>query len=296
MRRAFTLIELLVVIAIIAILIALLLPAVQQAREAARRTQCRNNLHQLGLALHNYHDAFGLFPAGANRGWDTECNGWSLLAYILPFVDEAALYNAINFSGLACQMSNAGGCSASCTISANRTVAGRMLSQYLCPSAPPPYSNVEGVLGEVFYTSYTASAGPTSVDGGLPYTGATPLSTWVRIRDIRDGTSNTYLMGESGNLDGPCYQKYWINGWGWGQNRTITTTAWPINYDTRPPFPVCNLWGVGGCASFGSFHEGGAFFLMADGQVRFITENLDNATYIALATRAGNEVIDDEDF
>ena len=132
--RGFTLIELLVVIAIIAVLIALLLPAVQQAREAARRTQCRNNLHQLGLAMHNYHDTHGcLPPLNVGRHQDTggchqnrpPSTGWGVL--ILPFLDETALYNAVNMEQAV-------------YLDVNTTVSQSVLSQYNCPSEVRPRS------------------------------------------------------------------------------------------------------------------------------------------------------------
>ena len=132
MRHSFTLIELLVVIAIIAILIALLLPAVQQAREAARRTQCRNNMHQLGLALHNYHDTHGCFPMGDMGRTGAPCCGRGLPGVwgsaILPFIDETAVYNSINFGMWAYTGLNA----------QNATAARQKLNQYLCPSNSNP--------------------------------------------------------------------------------------------------------------------------------------------------------------
>jgi prepilin-type N-terminal cleavage/methylation domain-containing protein len=135
MRRGFTLIELLVVIAIIAILIALLLPAVQQAREAARRTQCRSNLHQIGLALHNYHDTHSAFPPGyISYSNDTAINNqWtSMFTMVLPFVDETALYKAYNFdTGTYYYGAAYGGKS-------NSTVTTSLLGQYTCPSDLPP--------------------------------------------------------------------------------------------------------------------------------------------------------------
>ena len=166
--------------------------------------------------------------------------------------------------------------------------------------APPPHTSGEGPLGTTHLTSYVSSAGPTT-SGSLPYTGVTPLSTWVRIAQIKDGTSNTYLMGESGNLAGPAYPKHWINAWGWGQNRHIVTTKFSINYDrgmpAKPRPAHCGTeWGLGACLSYGSYHEGGCFMLMADGGVRFVSENLDLNTHRALSTRANNEIVDDEDY
>ena len=128
-RRAFTLIELLVVIAIIAVLIALLLPAVQQAREAARRTQCRNNLHQLGLALHNYHDTHSTFPFGVCVvGYSGAYHDWSWASMLLPFVDEAAIYNSCNFSLRAWESNT--------LVPANKTSVMHALNQFLCPTSP----------------------------------------------------------------------------------------------------------------------------------------------------------------
>ena len=293
-RQGFTLIELLVVIAIIAVLIALLLPAVQQAREAARRTQCRNNMHQLGLAMHNYHDTHRCFPAGTFGQMATTSDGWSPHCMILPYIDEAAVYNALNFDGS--------------RLPGNITAAGQVLNQYICPSYSGTVAGYH-VTGSIYSgaTSYCSVMGSMTVaqangNWALYTNGVTTYCKCVRIRDIRDGTSNTFLMGESGNLWGSAYRKAWYNAYGWGCNRTVVTLAWPINYDLRwgeggePRPSSCNNYGVGGCMSFGSPHEGGAFFLMADGQVRFITENIDMATYRALGTRAGNEIIDDEDY
>ena len=146
MRRAFTLIELLVVIAIIAVLIALLLPAVQQAREAARRTQCRNNMHQLGLALHNYHDAHGTFPFGYIPRLGSQGSTWG--GMILPFVDETAIYNALNFDLPMDDPSRA-----------NRTAVAQTLEQFLCPS--DPYAGPS--IGGYWYDS----TGPQAVSNYL---------------------------------------------------------------------------------------------------------------------------------
>jgi prepilin-type N-terminal cleavage/methylation domain-containing protein len=273
MRKAFTLIELLVVIAIIAILIALLLPAVQQAREAARRTQCRNNLHQIGLALHNYHDTHSVFPPGEiTDGGSSYLHNWaSWQTMILPFVDEVALYNGFNFDiKLATKTSS--------------TVGQSLLGQYTCPSDDPPkvYSNTmggsyAGNCGTLFANAYRISSCP----GGCAAAGPLYACSSVRIRDIRDGTSNSMAAGEAlagqgaGGTD--CY---WARGYAWF---AVRATENPLN-------------GFSGASRFIGKHEGGAFFLFCDGQVRFLSENIDTSTYRALSTIAGNELIDDEDY
>ena len=298
--RGFTLIELLVVIAIIAVLIALLLPAVQQAREAARRTQCRNNMHQIGLALHNYHDTHGTFPPMSTRTLGTSRQGCaagentSLWVLVLPFLDETAMYNAFNFDLNATTRSGGNG-------AGNTTVCSSRLAQYLCPSdyfsaSATPY---EGNIA----STYRPCAAMRTADGrGLSHGSDQPGyicgdgSTWgvfalnssVQIRDIRDGTSNTWCVGEAHGSDNrnASYGGSWAVGiWG----RLEAKTRYSMNSFT---------WSgpVDGYNPFKSFHEGGGFFLFCDGQVRFLSENIDRTTYRSLATKAGNEIIDDEDY
>lgn len=206
----FTLIELLVVIAIIAILIALLLPAVQQAREAARRTQCRNNLKQLGIALHNYHDTHSVFPPyktwdrgvdcpGGPDGW-TNTGGYSWRVMILPFIDQAPAYNKIDFVNHHSQASCPGSTNSWGQIN-NVTMAG-----YICPSdetAPSNGSSTGANYAGVVSASAQAQLGATTTSGSITSqrlkaffqmdnTGATR----VTLTDIKDGSSNTIAVGE----------------------------------------------------------------------------------------------------
>ncbi len=207
-RRGFTLIELLVVIAIIAVLIALLLPAVQAAREAARRAQCINNLKQIGLALHNYQSSNGSFPMGNTKvliggGYNTWA-GWSAHAQMLPFLEQTAIYNAINFnfSGFAFAVP-----SESLGEYSNSTAAYTKINAFLCPSNPRSGGG-KGLyaLYAVAPTDYAASYGTTTNDlghvsvngqpGPGPSTGV--FGAWLSydLRDCTDGTSNTIAFGE----------------------------------------------------------------------------------------------------
>lgn len=192
-KRGFTLIELLVVIAIIAILIALLLPAVQQAREAARRTECKNKLKQLGLALHNYHDTSGRFPGNEvgcikqPGGAGTNCwEGWSGLAMILPYIEQANLYQQANFNHYWNNNSAAIN---------NRRVANTFLPAFVCPSDPNGGGKITGNSAPA---SYALSAGPASTWHLRNYQnpGMFTRESSVRMRDIKDGTSNTVMASE----------------------------------------------------------------------------------------------------
>jgi prepilin-type N-terminal cleavage/methylation domain-containing protein len=296
--RAFTLIELLVVIAIIAILIALLLPAVQQAREAARRTQCRNNMHQLGLALHNYHDTHCMFPPGtiAYRPYYSGTES-TWLTLILPFVDETSIYNAYNFN---LQAPAAG----------NSTSRGQAIAQYLCPSSVDASTPVSGSspnnFGRTNYAGVNSGActGVSTDHERYPDTNtiANYGGSWakqmgvlhpvqgVKVRDVRDGTSNTFAAGEiAWNSD---VLESDLNRWGYGRWGSACTRT--FRYHGINPSIMVNRNNFN--QSFHSHHEGGAFFLFADGQARFMSENMDLTTQRALATYTGNELIDDEDY
>jgi prepilin-type N-terminal cleavage/methylation domain-containing protein len=318
--RAFTLIELLVVIAIIAILIALLLPAVQQAREAARRTQCRNNLHQLGLAVHNYLDAQGCFPqAIVAKGVDLSCcwvdctQGYqstregqrtSWLAMILPYMDEASLYNAYNMDIRA-------------TEPQNTTVTRGQLAQYLCPSDRRPgqrsgnhaYFNYAGVDG-AWYRGHVNYGRPywgvfNNVwrpdkwlpDGGGECAQATVTQRGqgvLAIATIRDGTSQTLMAGEC------IYGNY---GWAGGNGETVHRTVGLGALEDQNITVGCGGATSSGSTRFNSRHEGGVFFVFCDGSARFISENIHSGCAAgnpnvlqSLASPNNNELLDDEDY
>jgi prepilin-type N-terminal cleavage/methylation domain-containing protein/prepilin-type processing-associated H-X9-DG protein len=186
-RPGFTLIELLVVIAIIAVLIALLLPAVQSAREAARRAQCTNNLKQIGLALHNYHQAVGSFPAGATvafqnappAGYGSDWGTWSCLSMMLPYLEQQPLYNAANFN-----WTNEYGTG----WNINYTVTFSKISSFMCPS--------DGVVGQSFLLNYEGSIGTSGSIGSGPSTGIFAGIQSYSIANVTDGTSNTVAFSE----------------------------------------------------------------------------------------------------
>jgi len=219
--RGFTLIELLVVIAIIAILIALLLPAVQQAREAARRTECKNNLKQLGLALHNYESTYGRLPAGCTfaavprgpngTGAGPNSFGPSYIAMILPFIDQAPTYNQLTWNG-----SSPGyvGEAAPSAGASNRIPAMGANPPTICPSffrygsqpAREKYNCYAGIAGAALPTSFTEVRICTTSSGtpGAPAVaivsggGMLPPNVWVKFRDVTDGLTNTMMIGEQG--------------------------------------------------------------------------------------------------
>jgi len=269
-RTGFTLVELLVVIAIIGVLIALLLPAVQQAREAARRSQCSNNLKQLGLALHNYHDTFLTFPYGVAD--HPSGYGWSTL--ILPQIEQANVYDLIADSGGSCACGPA-----------EQTV----IEGYKCPS-----STINDLSGEdCAMTNYRGNRG-AQVEGVLMDIGNVANGITCKMRDVTDGTSNTIMVGES--------EPHTPFGWDSNDNGTWNTgepfPIWAGGFNNRSNTLVrtrndkfINRWDSGGDDNAGSRHPGGAQFLFVDGSSHFIPETINLDTYQRLGYRADGEVI-----
>ncbi|GIX04206.1 MAG: general secretion pathway protein GspG [Planctomycetaceae bacterium] len=360
-RRAFTLIELLVVIAIIAILIALLLPAVQQAREAARRTQCRNNLKQIGLAIHNYHDAFGMFPLsydGSLPYWVKNTStsiasttlrqgGISWITASLPYLDQAPLFNQIAATGLFNTPYNVGtpGSGLGYDHPTVRQAAQTPLPVLMCPSNPQ--EKVHGNGGALFYFNNGSGWADGGGGGGTGYVGArtdytgnmgyvwagwkdcegtvpNPTPQWsspewvntysedwdnyprvrgcfwnrgsAKIAQITDGTSNTIAVFEN---------HHWNLKSNPSDMNRNTTWISPVNaidaLDARMNTDrTSNLKNNGWstwdddtrCTGWTSVHTGGAHCVMADGSVKFVSENIDWLNVQkAIATASGGEAI-----
>ena len=274
-RRGFTLIELLAIIAIIAILIALLLPAVQTAREAAARGLCQNQLKQMGLALHHYHDQFGRLPAA--RYDATSFTGPKSWVYrILPFLEQQALYSAANADFKAASLT--------------------AVPLFLCPSDPrdltqPFIGTVGAASGEFGLISYAGVIG-TQVFIHQPTDGIFDTSQVLgwHLSDIQDGTSSTLLIGERP----PSADLKW--GW-WGYSDYDNLLATDCNYPVYPNCPSPNLYSPGdfdnNCDSehFWSPHRDGGNWTFGDGSVRFIAYSGAAAT-VPLSTRSGGESVD----
>ncbi len=312
-RNAFTLIELLVVIAIIAILIGLLLPAVQKVREAAARSKCQNNLKQIGLGLHNYHDANGGFPAGfvasnPNAATNETQPGWGWSTYLLPYIEQNSLYSALN---LTLPVENSTG-------SANATNVLNVVRIYLCPSdsvgdTPIPvvnYLDPSSTITAFGPSSYAACVGNDACDvfDMHPLNGVFYCNSQTRLTDITDGTSTTILVGE--------------------RSRDQVEGIWagvPTNAELRPGprnqflatatisparggmvlvhGHLINAVGDadGGLDDFSSNHTGGANLLYGDGSIRFHTSvpsdnpdgsyTADSLLLQALTTRSGGEPV-----
>ncbi|MCA9083331.1 MAG: DUF1559 domain-containing protein [Planctomycetaceae bacterium] len=311
--RGFTLIELLVVIAIIAILIALLLPAVQQAREAARRTQCKNNLKQIGLALHNYHDIHNCFPPGytaRNISGSAMASaetgpGYAWSFAILPQIDQANLTGTVDTNLNADAPAN---------LSA---IQDKVLPAFLCPTDPAPNnfdvvdgsgntitlptSNYPGIAG---YTNVTMSPGQGT---GIFY-----RNSKIRFRDITDGTSNTICVGErmhKHNFNPPMAPVDANSTW-YAAIPGVTRPAGMMSMPMMTEGPASMILGHVGqspmmgmpamqrtpnttnhIVHFSSQHVGGVQFLLCDGSTHFISENIDYNTFRNLGERADGNVI-----
>lgn len=296
--RGFTLIELLVVIAIIAILIALLLPAVQQAREAARRTQCKNNLKQLGLALHNYHDTFNMFPPGAIQ--DFAGNGQNeatWVSMILPYIEQAPLYNRANFSSCFGCVAGVG--------NPPYEIVSPAIPGMSCPSDPNAGKSAYGYFRRGNYAANSGIGPVHSVsnpdDSTRTYSGPFTMNSDRSLANFIDGTSNTAIVSELLNSTGNDFRgvMHYPEGPLYTHDRVPNTS---IPDETRVPFCVT---GVGvpciGTSnshldralvySARSLHTGGAQMALGDGSVRFISENMHLGTWQALGTQGGREVI-----
>ncbi|WP_165250988.1 DUF1559 domain-containing protein [Paludisphaera soli] len=328
-RRGFTLIELLVVIAIIAVLIALLLPAVQSAREAARRAQCVNNMKQIGLAMHNYHDTVGSFPPGSLVNADTWGGSWwAWSALILPQLEQVNLSNAINFS-----LGNGANASPEHT-----TVFRTIIAAYLCPSDDSnrlfddrKWTNIND-LGTSYLAAplnYVASWGDQKTGNPLfdVYSTQAAGTYWgckntfsgmfgdcssgavTNLAGCTDGSSNTMLAGEnSPNYNG---QLMWTNGHG-AYGGTIIPLNWKTNLKDGQLDPtdgtICSTAYITSVVAthcfrnqvynfaFKSKHPGGANFTFADGSVRFIKQSINPRTYAAASTRNRGEIISADAF
>ncbi len=305
-RRGFTLIDLLVVIAIIAILVALLLPAVQSAREAARRSQCKNNMKQLGLALHNYHGTHGVFPpseihtrsflAGSNNNWGSNAGTWVTLTF--PYCDQDNVYGTMDFENR--NGANGGWNYSNATLKVNNKEAiDRPYDHLLCPSNPVRRNRGNGFDSHII--NYFAVWGGANPPGGRARmrwaTGNASNAKWkgvmyfnsnTQVRDITDGTSNVVIVGEVRGYRprNPNAMTNVVDGRGMRWEISTGANLYPIN-------GVHGFGCSGSCRweNMSSWHPGGCHAALADGSVRFLNEQLNRDVFVRIASVADGDTL-----
>jgi prepilin-type N-terminal cleavage/methylation domain-containing protein len=271
-RRGFTLIELLVVVAVLAILMSLTMPAVQQAREAMRRTDCQQRMRQFGVALHNYHESHNVLPPGSivlGPSFKT-LSGWGWAAMVLPEIDQAPLYSHLNFSlGTA--------------VGTNRNWIGVSVPLMRCPSDPAPDQLT--VILEGHPDAVCATGNVVGCEGMLSHLSHT------RFRDVSDGLSQTFLLGErlfhkevAGSLP---FTSSWC---GYVSESDLYV------FNSTPHVAASPLAQINRSAStpgnFSSQHPAGVNFAMGDGSIRFVSESIDHGIFEALGTPSGGEAVE----
>lgn len=296
-RAGFTLVELLVALAIIGLLVALLLPAVQQSREAARRMSCQNNMKQMGIALHLYHNQLGVFPSSSTS--DVEAGVWSpsperfhlhsWASLLLPFMEQGNLHEQIDYN-------------VSSLAPANLLLAQQPIDIYVCPSySGPAYSNdpfYQRVSGQLALRNYAAMGATDAQRIYQDPDGVIYPESAIRFRDILDGTSNTTVLAETRDYGAPV----WIDGSAAAFVARRYDASNPPSYagpelalNYRPYYLRDD--GAGGIDSLygpSSMHAGVVTHLMADGSVRSLAETMSADVYEALASRDGGEAIKDQ--
>ena len=304
-KRGFTLIELLVVIAIISVLIALLLPAVQQVREAARRTQCRNNLKQIGLALHNYHDVHRRFPPGVIHGDFRGAGspyagsrrlefGWGWSVSILPFLEQTNIYRRFDLKSTRWPRNGA------YAENGNVELPQHIINAYLCPSDPGAVvldigtrqNDLRILWARTNYLGLADSRDAWENVAEQTYHGDGMLfnHSSLRFGHVTDGASNTLFVGEGTSQKAQKSHTPQAR-WNWASHNITDLRTGLNGPGTIPADPVSISTGLPPGPGFASYHTGGLHFLLVDGSARFLSDSIDQSVLEAAGTCGGGEVV-----